>query len=151
MQPETVNYPDAKGNPLDIGTIVTAGEGELEVIAFGVRGEGVSMVLVRDPANNASVELDSRVLTTIRTPFAPAVLRIDQSHFGSDGHGYPLFGIQGITLNGRPIPCLQEVVLRMADSTFATATFTVGVSADKTVLDYLVRHQFIATENEEGA
>jgi hypothetical protein len=146
MQPETVNYPDAKGNPLDIGTIVTAGEGELEVIAFGVRGEGVSMVLVRDPANNASIELDSRVLTTIRTPLDPAVLRIDQS-----GTGEALFGTLGITLNGRPIPCLQEMVLRMADSTFATATFTVGVSADKTVLDYLVRHQFIATENEEGA
>jgi hypothetical protein len=151
MQPETVHYPDAKGNPLDIGTIVTAGEGELEVIAFGVRGEGGSMVLVRDPANNASIELDSRILTTIRTPLDPAVLRIDQSHFSADGYEYPLFGTEGITLNGRPIPCLQEMTLRMAQGTFASATFTVGISADETVLDYLVRHQFIATENEEGA
>jgi hypothetical protein len=145
MQPETVNYPDAKGNPLEIGTIVTAGKGELEVIAFGVHGEGVSMVLVRDPANNASVELDSRILTTIRTPFDPAVLRIDQSRTGE-----ALFGIQGITLNGRTIPCLQEMVLRMADSTFATATFTVCVAANETVLDYLTRYQFVAERVEES-
>jgi hypothetical protein len=145
MQPQDIHYPDAKGNPLDIGTIVTAGEGELEVIALGVRGEGVSMVLVRDPANNASIELDSRILTTIRTPFAPAVLRIDQT-----GTGEPLFGTLGITLNGRPIPCLQEMTLHMAPGEFASATFTVGVAADETVLDHLVRHQFIATESEEG-
>jgi hypothetical protein len=142
------HYPDAKGNPLEIGSIVTTGEGELEVIAFGMYGAGMSQVLVRDPANNASIELDSRILTTIRTPFDPAVLRIDQSAMND---GEALYGTLGITLNGHPIPCLQEVVLRMADSTFATATFTVGVSADETVLDYLVRHQFIATESEEGA
>jgi hypothetical protein len=145
MQPETVHYPDAKGNPLDIGTIVTAGEGELEVIALGMREEGVSMVLVRDPANNASVELDSRILTTIRTPFAPAVLRIDQT-----GTGEPLFGTLGITLNGRPIPCLQEMTLRMTQGGFASVTFTVGVAADETVLDYLTRYQFVAERVEES-